>query len=126
MAISQVRSRRKPTGGRYKDYRKKKQYELGREPSFTKLDKKRLKVIRTRGASVKYRLLSMDTANVFDPKTKTFSQLKIKTISGNPANRYFIRRNIMNKGAIIETEKGKAVITSRPGQDGAVNAVLLS
>ncbi|MEK6949175.1 MAG: 30S ribosomal protein S8e, partial [Nanoarchaeota archaeon] len=50
----------------------------------------------------------------------------IKTISGNPANRHFVRRNIMTKGAIIETEKGKARITSRPGQDGAVNAVLIS
>ena len=126
MAISQVRSRRKPTGGRYKNYRKKKQYELGREPSFTKLDKKRIQVIRTMGNNRKLRLLSADIANLYDPKTKSFKQVKIKTITDNPANRHFIRRNIMTKGAVIDTELGKAKITSRPGQDGVVNAVLIS
>ena len=59
MALSQARPRRKQTGARYKDYRKKKQYELGREPSFTKLSKKRMLVIRTMGSNRKLRLLSM-------------------------------------------------------------------
>jgi small subunit ribosomal protein S8e len=31
----------------------------------------------------------------------------------------------MNKGARISTEIGDAIITSRPGQDGAINAVLV-
>ncbi len=126
MAISQARPKRKQTGARYKDYRKKKQYELGREPSFTKLGKKRLQILRVMGANRKLRLLSADTANLFDPKTKTYKQIKIKTITDNPANRHFIRRNIMTKGSVIDTELGKARITSRPGQDGIVNAVLIS
>lgn len=126
MAISQTRPKRKATGGRYIDYRKKRQYELGREPSFTKLGKKRAQVIRVMGAHRKMRLLSADTANLFDPKAKTFKQVKIKTITDNPANRHFIRRNIITKGSVIDTELGKAKITSRPGQDGAVNAVLIS
>ena len=126
MALSQARPRRKETGGRYIAYRKKKQYELGREPSFTKLGKKRRQVIRTMGSNRKLRLLSADTANLFDPKTKAFKQVKIKTITDNPANRHFIRRNIMTKGAVVETELGKARITSRPGQDGVINAVLIS
>jgi SSU ribosomal protein S8E len=42
-----------------------------------------------------------------------------------PANREYARRGIIVKGAIIQTEMGKAVVTSRPGQDGAVNALLL-
>ena len=126
MAVSQARSRLKPTGGRYKDYRKKRQHELGREPSFTKLGKKRIQIIRTMGNNRKLRLLSADTANLFDPKSKTFKQVKIKTITDNPANRHFIRRNIMTKGAVVDTELGKAKITSRPGQDGVVNAVLIS
>jgi small subunit ribosomal protein S8e len=32
----------------------------------------------------------------------------------------------MNKGAIINTKIGKAKITSRPGQSGVINAVLLA
>mgnify|MGYP001570908232 FL=1 len=126
MALSQARPKRKETGGRYIAYRKKKQYELGREPSFTKLGKKRMQVIRTMGAHRKLRMLSADVANLFDPKTKAYKQVKIKTITGNPANRHFIRRNIMTKGAVVETELGKARVTSRPGQDGIVNAVLIS
>ena len=126
MALSQARPRRKQTGATYKDYRKKRQHELGREPSFTKLGKKRIQVIRTMGANRKLRLLSADTANLFDPKSKSFKQVKIKTITENPANRHFIRRNIMTKGSVIETDKGKARITSRPGQDGTINAVLIS
>ena len=126
MAISHARPRRKQTGARYKDYRKKKQYELGREPYFTKLAKKRVQVIRTMGANKKLRLLSADTANLFDPKSKSFKQVKIKTITDNPANRHFIRRNIMTKGSVIDTELGKARITSRPGQDGVINAMLIS
>ena len=126
MAITQGRPRRKQTGARYKDYRKKRQHDMGREPSFTKLDKKRVQIIRTRGSDRKLRLLSSDTANLFDPKTKSFKQAKIKTITDNPANRHFIRRNIMTKGSVIDTDFGKARITSRPGQDGVVNAVLIS
>ena len=126
MAISQLRSLRKPSGGRIKKgASKKKAYELGRDPSFTKIEERRAKPIRTMGAHLKVRLLSSDIANLFDPKTKKYEQVKIKTVAGNPANRHFVRRNIMTKGTIIETEKGKAKITSRPGQDGAINAVLV-
>ena len=126
MALSQAISKRKPSGGRYKAHRKKKQFELGREPSFTKLGKKRMQVIRVMGANRKLRMLSADTANLFNPKTKKFQQIKIKTITDNPANAHFIRRNIMTKGSVIDTELGKARITSRPGQDGVINAVLIS
>ena len=126
MALSQARPRRKQSGARYKDYRKKRQFELGREPSFTKLGKKRVQYIRTLGANNKLRMLSADTANLFDPKSKSFKQVKIKTITDNPANRHFIRRNIITKGSVIDTELGKARITSRPGQDGIINAVLIS
>jgi len=127
MAISQLKASTKPSGGRYKQQgRKKKAYELGREPALTKLDKKRVKYVRTLGNNRKLSLLSTDTANLFDPKSKKYEQVKIKTIVDNPANRHFIRRNIMTRGSIIDTEKGKARITSRPGQDGVVNAVLIS
>ena len=126
MALSQIRAKRKPSGARYKDYRKKRQYELGREPSFTKLAKKKVQTIRVMGGNRKLRLLSADTANLYDPKTKAFKQAKIKPITDNPANRHFIRRNIITKGSIIDTEFGKAKITSRPGQDGVINAVLIS
>tara|TARA_Y100000310_G_scaffold66541_1_gene61866 strand:- start:650 stop:1033 length:384 start_codon:yes stop_codon:yes gene_type:complete len=126
MAISQTRSKKKESGGRYIAYKKKKQYELGREPSLTKVEKKRSMKIRTLGNNRKIRLLGIDEANVLDPKSKKHKKVKIKTITGSPANKHFVRRNIMTKGAEIDTELGKAKVTSRPGQDGTVNAVLIS
>lgn len=126
MAISHLRARKKPSGGLYKSFKKKRLHELGREASLTKLGSKRLVNIRVMGANLKFRLLSIDTANVYDPKDKKYKQAKIKTIVQNPANRHFVRRNIMTKGAMVETDIGRARITSRPGQDGTINAVLIT
>ena len=114
MAVSQLKSVRRPSGGKYKQKgRKKKAYELGRDPAFTKLDKRRIKDVRTKGDHRKIVLLSTDTANLFDPKAKKYEQVKIKTIVENPANRHFIRRNIITKGSVIETEIGKASCRER-------------
>lgn len=126
MAIAQSRPRRKQTGALYVAYRKKKKHELGRLPSLTRLGAKSLKNIKTRGGNKKLRLLVADFANLFNPQTKKFEKAKINNILESPANRHFVRRNILTKGTIIETDKGKARVTSRPGQDGIVNAVLVS
>ena len=125
MAISQKRSKRKPTGGRYKATYKEKHSETGSDPTMTKLETKRKSTLRVMGASIKTRLLAVDTANVLDLKTKKHKVVKITNVVDNAANRNYIRRNILTKGAVIETELGKAKITSRPGQEGTVNAVLI-
>ncbi|MBW2965225.1 30S ribosomal protein S8e [Candidatus Woesearchaeota archaeon] len=125
MAISQAKSRQSPSGARYKDSRKKKQYELGSTPTLTKVGERKPKTARTLGGSSKMRLLTADVANLFDPKTKKSVKVKILDVADNPANRYFSRRDIITKGCIIVTDKGKARVTSRPGQEGTVNAVLL-
>lgn len=125
MAITQKRPKRKISGGRYRSWRKKRAHELGSLPSFTKLGKRNISVVRTIGDNRKRVLLSGDIANVYNPKEKKYEKLKIETILENPANRHFIRRNIMTKGTIIKTEKGKARITNRPGQEGHINAVLI-
>src|SRR3989338_1134076 len=123
--LIQARSRRKVSGALYKKFRKKRAYEVARTPSLTKLEKPRRKQLKGLGGHVKQRLLSGDVANVVDSKTKPSRIMKIRTILESPANRNYVRRNIMTKGTIIETEAGKARITSRPGQDGTINAVLL-
>lgn len=126
MAITQGRGNKTKGGSRYKDYRKYKKHELGRLPAFTGLGKKRAQKVKSMGGVKRIRLLREEHVNLIDPKTKKSKKVKIKTITESPANRHFVRRNIMTKGAIIETEAGKAKITSRPGQDGTINAVLIS
>ncbi len=125
MVITQYRARRKTSGGRYRSWRKKRIHESGNLPAYTKLGKKVVKSHSTVGDRKKIFLQSADTANVYDPKTKKYSQLKVETIAENPANRHFVRRSIITKGTIIKTEKGNARVTNRPGQEGVINAVLV-
>lgn len=125
MAISQSRSKRKESGARYVAYRKKKLYELGRLPRLTKIGERRLRIIRVKGGNRKTMLLASNVANVLDKKTNKSQKSKIKAVVENPANRHFVRRNIITKGTVIETELGKAKVTSRPGQEGTINAVLI-
>lgn len=124
--ITQTRSKRKSTGGRYhKLYRKKKLYEAGRETYLAKVDETKAKTVEGRSKYTKRTLLSVNYANVADPKTKKIKKVLIKSVVDNTANRNYIRRNIVTKGAVIETDMGKAKVTSRPGQEGNVNAVLI-
>tara|TARA_Y100000310_G_C20391825_1_gene673185 strand:- start:303 stop:677 length:375 start_codon:yes stop_codon:yes gene_type:complete len=123
MAIDQSRSRRKITGGRYRAYRKKKSRDLGREPALTKVGKKRVRTLRTRSGGKKKILLSVSKINVFDGEK--YKKIDIKAVLQNPANRHFVRRNILTKGAVVDTEVGKVKITNRPGQENFVNGVLV-
>ncbi len=125
MALWQGKSQRKNTGGRRIYARGKRKFEIGAEIELARIGDVTRKPIRTRGGHHKYKLLFSNWANVTDPKTHKTERTKIVTVVDNPANRNYIRRNILTKGAVIETEKGQARITSKPGQDGAINAVLL-
>ena len=125
MALTNTRPRRKSSGGRYVAFKKKRVINKRSMPTHTKLSKPKKVTTRTMGGHKKVRLYSTDTANVYDPSTKKCYNLKIKNVVDNPANRHFIRQNIITRGAIIETEKGKARITSKPGQEGAINAILV-
>ena len=125
MAQWQGRSKSKLSGGRIRLHRKKRPFEIGREKQFTVLGAQKSSIKRTMGHNSKVRLLGTETANVVDPKTKKTKCVKILTVLENQANPFYVRRNIINKGAIIETEIGKARVTSRPGQHGTVNAILI-
>jgi len=122
----QGKSTRKYTGGRLIQARGKRKYELGGEQANTHLGETIKKTVKTLGGQLKVRLLRVQTATVIDPSTKTSKTVKIETVTGNPANKNYIRRNIMTKGSIIKTEIGSARITNRPGQEGSINAILIS
>jgi small subunit ribosomal protein S8e len=121
----QGRSTRKYTGGRIIRARGKRRFELGGEPANTHLGENIRKVVKTMGGQEKARLLRDNTAIVTDPATKKSKKAKIETVTGNPANIHYVRRNIVTKGSIIKTEIGLARVTNRPGQEGSINAVLI-
>ena len=125
MALWQGRSRRKPSGGRYRPFRKKRKFEIGREQQFAFIGPQKLKLYRTKGRNQKVRILNAEFANVIDPKTGKTSRSKIITVKENSSNPHFVTRNIITRGAVLQTEAGLAKVRSRPGQDGVINAVLI-
>jgi small subunit ribosomal protein S8e len=125
MAQWQGRSRRKPSGGRYRPQRKKRKFEIGREQQYASIGPERLKLYRTKGGNQKVRMLSAEWANVTDPATGQTKKVKIVTVKDNPSDPHFVTRGIVTRSAIIHTELGMAKITSKPGQHGVVNAVLV-
>jgi small subunit ribosomal protein S8e len=125
MTVWHTRSLRKPSGGRIRPHRKKRRYERGREPVLTHIAPTRRKIVRVRGGNIKVKLLRDDRVNVFNPKTGKSQVVRVMTVLENRANPHFVERNIITKGAVVQTEIGKARITSRPGQDGVLNAVLI-
>jgi small subunit ribosomal protein S8e len=123
MVLVQKRSKRKPSGARYKVAPTKRRHQKGNAPAATAIGAKRVVKARSKGGACKNRLLAAETVNVFDPAAKKHVQAKIETVAENAANRHFVRRNIVTKGSVVATSVGKVRITSRPGQEGALNGV---
>ena len=117
---------KKVSGGRYRKSRKKKLSEYKGQPRVVVLGSEKRKKIRVRAGHVKTVLLTTDKANLINQETKKAQVVKIKNVLEVPSNKFLARRNILIKGALIETEAGKAKITNRPSQEGNVQAVLVS
>lgn len=123
MVIVQKRSLRKPSGARYKVAPTKRIHQQGSAAARTSVGDRRVVVKRVQGGEQKNRSLSTNVVNVFDAAKKKYVQAKIEGVAENAANRHFVRRNIITKGAIVKTDMGTVRITSRPGQEGALNGV---
>ena len=118
-------SRRKVTGGKVIAARGKRKFEMGRESADTRITGVKRKNIPTMGGNRKVRLLQCNIANITNPKDGKTVSAAIETVIDNTANKHYVRRNILTKGSVIRTSLGTAKVTSRPGQDGVVNAVLI-
>jgi len=80
-------------------------------------------VFNSRSKAKKIRALSTDKVTVSDGEKSITAT--IENVVSNAANLNYVRRNVITKGAIIDTSEGRARVTSRPGQTGQVNAVLV-
>ena len=125
MARSQARSRRKYTGKKYKHFHKKRKRELARAPINTVIGAEKKKHQRIIGGNEKLKLFTTEFINLTDPNTNKTIKTKIVKFESNAASQDLNRRHILTKGTIVETDKGKARITSRPGQHGVVNGILI-
>ena len=118
-----MKTGRKTSGGRYKKPRKRKLTGRPGQVRIIKLGNKKTKTLRTRGGNKKSISFLNNIANV---TTKGKSKKStIKNVLETPSDTFLARQNILVKGAIIETELGKAKITNRPSQENIIQAILI-
>ncbi len=116
---------RKITGGKYKKFSKRKKHSIKGYIKKVKIGETKQKTMRVKGGNKKISLLSANIINLINPETKKAKKAKITNVLETPSNRFLARQNILIKGAVIETELGKAKITNRPSQEGMVQGVLV-
>jgi small subunit ribosomal protein S8e len=95
------RHKRRETGGRREQYRKKRKFESGRQGAMTKIGASRITEVRTRGGNHKYRALRLETGN-FSWGTEVCSRkVRILDVMYNASNNELVRTKTLVKGAII-------------------------
>ena len=133
MAEWHLKSKRKKTGGiRKSKERSDKQLAwkggFAAHTTVSKAEKKKVTKTRTLGGNEKRKVLEVAEVNLTIPKEKKNVKAKIVSVLENKANREFARRNVITKGALVKVlvnnKEVTAKVSSRPGQDGTVNAVL--
>jgi len=117
--------KKKASGGRRRSFRVKRKFEQGSFPVETIMGEPKRKASRGRGGNVKIKILIDKYANITDPKSGKTQKAEITRVVKNPTNIDYDRRGVITKGAVIETSLGLARVTSRPGQDGIINALLV-
>ena len=93
--------KRRKTGGKRKQLRKKRVFELGRPPAMTKLAPKRVRVVRCRGGTKKLRALRLDSGSYSWASEGIAKATRIIDVVYNPGNHELVRTKTLTKNAII-------------------------
>ncbi|CAB4277955.1 unnamed protein product [Prunus armeniaca] len=97
--------KRRATGGKKKAWRKKRKYELGRQPANTKLSSnKTVRRIRVRGGNVKWRALRLDTGNFSWGSEAVTRKTRLLDVVYNASNNELVRTQTLVKGAIVQVD----------------------
>lgn len=112
--------------GKITPHRKKRKYNLGGQAAETTIGTEKKRAVRMKGGATKVKLILSEYVNaIVDGKNV---KCRIIDLVKNPANKDFTRRRIITKGAVLKvsTPEGREIkvrVTSRPGQEGVLNAV---
>ncbi|XP_009594581.1 small ribosomal subunit protein eS8y [Nicotiana tabacum] len=98
--------KRRATGGKKKAWRKKRKYELGRQPANTKLvtNAKTVRRIRVRGGNVKWRALRLDTGNFSWGSEAVTRKTRLLDVVYNASNNELVRTQTLVKSAIVQVD----------------------
>ncbi|KCZ74591.1 ribosomal protein S8.e, partial [Anncaliia algerae PRA109] len=133
-------------------YRKKRKYELARQPANTKIGESKVTRIRVRGGNTKMRALKVNSG-VFSLKSKKIAlKSSFNQVMYHPSSNELMRTNTITKGAVVRINESSlkekvdleeiknndpllynniindkifAIIASRPGQCGRADGYFL-
>jgi small subunit ribosomal protein S8e len=95
------RHKRRHTGGRRAQYRKKRKFELGRPAAMTKIGETRIHEIRARGGNLKFRALRLDSGNFSWGTEVCTRKVRVLDVSYNASNNELVRTKTLVKGAVV-------------------------
>jgi len=98
------RHKRSASGAQRAHYRKKRKFELGRQPALTKLGPKRIHAVRTRGGNEKFRALRLESGNFAWASEHVTRKTRIIGVVYNASNNELVRTNTLVKSAIIQID----------------------
>ncbi|TOF86065.1 30S ribosomal protein S8e, partial [Vibrio parahaemolyticus] len=93
--------KRRATGGKRVQPRKKRKFELGRPAANTKLGPQRIHTVRTRGGNKKYRALRLDTGNFSWGSEGQTRKTRIVDVVYNASSNELVRTKTLVKNAIV-------------------------
>lgn len=107
MGISRdSRHKRRNTGGRKANLKKKRLYESGRPPANTKLGPKRVHVVRVRGGNEKQRAMRLEAGNFAWGTENCTRPTKVLDVVYNASNNELVRTKTLVKNSIIQVDAG--------------------
>ncbi|XP_064597390.1 small ribosomal subunit protein eS8-like [Liolophura sinensis] len=96
--------KRRKTGGRMAQIRKKRKFELGRPAANTKLGAKKIHTVRTMGGNKKYRALRLDTGNFSWGSESITRRTRIIDVIYNASNNELVRTKTLVKSCIVQID----------------------
>merc|ERR1712046_245548 len=85
-------------------WRMNRKFELGRQPSNTKIGHKRIRSVRCRGGNTKYRALRLDAGNFSWASESTTRKCRLLNVSYNSTNNELVRTNTLVKSGVVQID----------------------
>ena len=120
MGISRdSRHKRRATGGKMPIHKKKRKYEMARQPSMTKIGKKSTRLVRGRGGNYKVRGMRLEEGNFTWGSECVSRKAKILDVVYNATSNELVRTKTLMKGCLIQIESTpfKTYFVSKYGKD---------
>ena len=105
MGISRdSRHKRRATGGKRPQFRKKRKFEMGRQAANTRMGTKRIRTVRCRGGALKFRALRLEAGNFAWGSEVCTRKTRILDVVYNASNNELVRTKTLVKGAIVQID----------------------